>query len=178
MDSRRTVLLLAACQALLLTNAVTMIAINALAGYSLADNKALATLPNTAYVIGMALSTYPASMLMKRIGRRGGFLTGAVLGLVGGAITTGAIAVGSFALLCAGSVLLGAYNAFGQYYRFAAADAAPADFKAKAISYVLAGGLVGGIIGPELSKHTRELAQPQFLGTYASLMVYSLLAMA
>src|SRR4051812_18175619 len=103
MDSRRTVLLLAACQALLLTNGVTLIAINALAGYSLADNKALATVPNTAYVIGMALSTYPASMWMKRIGRRGGFLTGAIVGLAGGVIATAAIGAGSFGLLCLGS---------------------------------------------------------------------------
>jgi MFS family permease len=171
------VLLLAGCQALLLTNAVTLIAINALAGYALADNKSFATVPNTAYVLGMAATTYPASMLMKRIGRRSGFLLGAMLGLAGGLIATAAIALGSFPLLCAGSVLLGAYNAFGQYYRFAAADAAPSDFKAKAISYVLAGGLVGGIVGPEISKHTRAFAEPQFLATYGSLVIYSLLAM-
>ena len=70
------------------------------------------------------------------------------------------------------------YNAFGQYYRFAAADAAPADFKAKAISLVLAGGLVGGIVGPEMSKLTIGLAEPRFIATYASLAVYSLMAMA
>src|SRR5215212_7484084 len=126
--ARRNVVLLATCQALLLTNAVTLIAVNALAGYALAENKAFATLPNTTYVIGAALSTYPASLLMKRVGRRAGFLTGGTLGLIGGAIATIAIATGNLALLCAGTLLLGTYNAFGQYYRFAAADAAPADF--------------------------------------------------
>jgi predicted MFS family arabinose efflux permease len=97
---------------------------------------------------------------------------------VGSVVAATAVAIGSMALLCAGTLLLGAYNAFGQYYRFAAADAAPADFKAKAISYVMAGGLVGGIVGPEISKYTRDLAQPTYLASYASLFVYSLLAMA
>ena len=178
MCSHRNVWLLACCQALLLTNAVTLIAVGALAGYALAPTKTLATLPSAIYVVGVALSTVPASFWMKRVGRRNGFLTGGAIGLVGSLVATGAIALGSFAMLCAGSLLLGCYNAFGQYYRFAAADAAPADFKAKAISYVLAGGLVGGIVGPEISKLTRDLAQPTYLATYASLFVYCLLAMA
>src|SRR5258708_27861800 len=137
--SRRIVLLLACCQGLLLTNAVTLIAVASLVGYVLAANKALATLPSTAYVIGAALTALPASMWMRRVGRRNGFLTGGALGLTGAMLATFAVATGSFALLCAGMVLLGAYNSFGQYYRFAAADASPPEFKAKAISYVLAG---------------------------------------
>ena len=176
--AKRNVLLLAACQALLLTNAVTLIAIGALAGYELAPSKVLATLPPFSYVIGAALATIPASFWMKRVGRRNGFLTGGIIGLAGSGIATAGIAAGSFVLLCAGSMLLGVYNAFGQYYRFAAADAAPSDFKAKAISYVLAGGLVGGIIGPEMSRHTVELVEPRFLAAYASLAVYCLAAMA
>lgn len=176
--SRRNVLLLATCQALLLCNSVTLIAMGALAGYALAANKAFSTLPTMTYVVGAALATYPASMWMKRVGRRNGFLLGGAFGLTGSVLATIAVATSSLALLCAGTVLLGAYNAFGQYYRFAAADAAPADFKAKAISFVLAGGLVGGIVGPQISKFTRTLAQPEFLASYASLFVYSLLAMA
>jgi predicted MFS family arabinose efflux permease len=82
------------------------------------------------------------------------------------------------ALLCFGTFLLGVYNAFGQYYRFAAADAATSDFKAKAISYVLAGGLVGGIVGPEISKFTRDAAQPTYVASYASLFVFCAIAMA
>jgi MFS family permease len=177
-SSRRNVFLLACCQALLLTNGVTLIAIGALAGYALAENKAFATLPPTGYVIGAAIAAFPASMWMKRVGRRNGFLTGGAFGLVGSLVAAAAMQVGSLALLCLGSLLLGVYNAFGQYYRFAAADAAPGDFKAKAISLVLAGGLVGGIIGPEISKHTLDLAQPRFLASYASLFGFCLLAMA
>jgi MFS family permease len=176
--SRRNVFLLACCQALLLTNAVTLVSIGALAGYALAQNKALATLPAATYVVGSALATVPASFWMRRVGRRNGFLTGGVFGLAGSVLASLAMGVGSLTLLCAGSLLLGVYNAVGQYYRFAAADAATPDFKAKAISFVLAGGLVGGIVGPEMTKHTRDLAATPYLASYASLFVYCLVAMA
>ncbi len=177
-SSRRNVFLLACCQALLLTNAVTLIAINGLAGYALASNKAFATLPNMTYVLGAAIATFPASLWMKRVGRRNGFLTGGAFGLAGAALAAFAVVSGSMALLCAGTLLLGGYNAFGQYYRFAAADAASADFKAKAISYVLAGGIAGGIVGPELSKYTRGLWTPDYAASYASLFAICLAAMA
>ena len=176
--ARKTVALLSACQALLFTNSVTLIAINGLAGYALAADKGLATLPVTAQLIGSALSTIPASLLMQRIGRRAGFQIGSGFGVVGGAISTLAIAISSFWLLCFGTLIMGVYGAFGLYYRFAAADSASAEFKAKAISLVLAGGLVGGLVGPELSKWTRGLAQPEFLASYASLIVFSLISMA
>ena len=175
--SRRNVFLLACCQALLLVNGVTLIAIGALAGYALAADKIFATLPATLYVVGAAAGTLPASFWMKRVGRRNGFLTGGVFGLAGSAVATTAMATSSLALLCLGTFLFGIYNAFGQYYRFAAADAATPDFKAKAISYVLAGGLVGGIFGPQLSKYTRELAGVPYLASYASLSIFCLVAM-
>ncbi len=173
----RNVLLLACCQALLLVNAVTLISIGALAGYALADNKALATLPALTYVVGAAIATFPASLWMKRVGRRGGFLTGGAFALAGASLAAAAMLAGSFALLCAGTMLMGVYNAFGQYYRFAAADAASPDFKAKAISYVLAGGLVGGVVGPQLSTYTKGLWQPDYSAAYASLIVFCLVAM-
>jgi MFS family permease len=176
--SRRNVWLLAFCQALLLMNAVTLISVSALAGYALAGDKTFSTLPNMTYVIGAAIATYPASMWMKRVGRRNGFLTGGAIGLAGSVIATLAMAWSNLALLCVGTILLGAYNAFGQYYRFAAADASPAEFKAKAISFVLAGGLVGGVVGPEISKYTRTLLPTEFLASYGSLFLYSLIAMA
>jgi MFS family permease len=176
--ARRNVALLAACQALLLTNAVTLIAISSLAGYALATNKALATLPATTYVLGTWLCTYPSSLWMKRVGRRAGFLTGGGFAIAGSLVATLAMGIGNFPLLCAGTFLLGTYNAFGQYYRFAAADVAPADFKAKAISLVLAGGLVGGIVGPQVSKLTIDLVEPRFLASYASLLVFTLASMA
>jgi MFS family permease len=176
--ARRNVFLLACCQALLFTNNVTLISLNGLAGFALAGNKALATLPVTGYVVGAALSTFPASLWMKRVGRRNGFLTGTLFGLAGGAIATLGIWLSSFWTLVLGTLVLGAYNAFGQYYRFAAADATPIDWKPRAISLVMAGGLVGGIVGPELSKHTRDLAQPTYLASYASLMVFCVVTMA
>ena len=166
-NQKRNVLLLASCQALLLTNAVTLISIGALAGYALAADKRLATLPSATYVIGALLGTMPASLWMRRVGRRGGFLTGGTFGLAGSVLATFAMVSSSLTLLCLGTMLLGVYNAFGQYYRFAAADAAAPDFKARAISYVLAGGLVGGIVGPEISKFTRGLAQPVYSASYA-----------
>ena len=175
---RKNIALLSACQALLFINSVTLIAISGLAGYALAADKGLATLPVTAQVIGSALATIPASLIMQRIGRRAGFQIGGGFGLIGGAISTLAIALSNFWLLCFGTLIVGVYGAFGLYYRFAAADSASKEFKSKAISLVLAGGLVGGLVGPALSKWTRDLAQPEFLASYASLMVFSLISMA
>lgn len=174
--AKKNVAVLAACQALLFTNNSTAIALNGLAGYALASNKALATLPVTSWVIGAALTTFPASLLMKRIGRRAGFTVGALIGMIGALICSLALYAGSFWLLCLGTLVFGVYNAVAQYYRFAAADAASADFKAKAISLVMAGGLVGGIVGPELSKHTIELLDPRYLGAYLSLIGFLVLA--
>jgi MFS family permease len=173
--AKKNVAVLATCQALLFTNNATAIALNGLAGYALASNKALATLPVTAWVIGAALTTFPASLLMKRIGRRAGFTVGALVGMVGAAICSVALYVGNFWLLCFGTMVFGVYNAVAQYYRFAAADAVSADFKAKAISLVMAGGLVGGIVGPELSKYTIELLAPRYLGAYLSLLGFLVL---
>ncbi len=177
-NAKKNVALLAGCQAMLFTNNVTLISLAALAGFSLADNKMLSTLPATAYVVGAALTTLPASFFMKRYGRQTGFQVGTAMGIVGAALCCLALWLHSFWLLCAGVLVLGVYNAFGQYYRFAAADAASHDFKAKAISLVLTGGLVGGIIAPGLSEYTRDMFAVPFLGAYASLIVFCLITMA
>ena len=174
-NARKNVAVLAACQALLFTNNSTVIALNGLAGYALASNKALATLPVTGWVIGGALSTLPMSLLMKRIGRRAGFTVGAVTGMAGAGICSLALVAADFWLFCLGAMVFGVYNAVAQYYRFAAADAASGDFKAKAISLVLAGGLVGGIVGPEVSKHTVDLLATRYLGAYLSLIGFLVL---
>jgi MFS family permease len=176
--TRKNVSLLAACQALLFTNNSTVIALNGLAGYALAANKALATLPVTGWVVGGAASTMLASLLMKRIGRRAGFTVGALIGVVGALICSLALWISNFWLLCCGTMVFGVYNAFGQYYRFAAADASKAEFKSRAISLVLAGGLVGGIVGPETSKHTINLLSTPYLGAYLSLIVFLAVAIA
>ena len=173
---KKNVGLLAASQALLLTNSVTLVAVNSLAGFALASDKRWATLPITAYVVGSALSTLPASFFMKHYGRRAGFMLGGGLGILGAA--TGGLAIGmqSFLLLCLGAFLSGIYNAVGQYYRFAAADMSSTEFRSKAISLVLAGGIVGGVLGPETSKFTRDLMAPEFLASFGLLAVFALAA--
>jgi MFS family permease len=173
---KKNVAVLAACQALLFVNNSTLIALNGLAGYALARDKSLATLPVTGWVIGAALSTYAASLLMQRVGRRAGFTMGAFIGILGAAICCAAIYLGNFWLLCAGTVVFGVHNAFGQYYRFAAADAATSDFKSTAISLVLAGGLLGGIIGPQTSRWTVDLLATRYLGSYLTLIGVLVLA--
>jgi len=173
-STKRNVGLLAACQAMLFTNNTTLIAINGLAGLALAPHAGLATLPVTCWILGGAIGTMPASLHMKRVGRQRGFTLGTLWGFVGALICATAIGLQSFWLLCLGTLVWGVYNAYGQYYRFAAADAASGDFKPIAISLVLAGGLVGGILGPNLSRFTVDLAGPRFFGAYLSLIAFAL----
>ncbi|HEU4645221.1 MAG TPA: MFS transporter [Burkholderiales bacterium] len=177
-STRRNVGLLAACQALLLTNNATLIAINGLAGLALAPRAALATLPVTSWVAGGAIATMLASLHMKRVGRQRGLTLGTLWGIAGALICAGAVWVQSFWLLCFGALVFGVYNAYGQYYRFAAADVASADFKSTAISLVLAGGLVGGILGPTTSRFTVDLVEPRFTGAYLALIGFALATLA
>lgn len=172
---RRNTAVLITCQALLLSVNATVIALNGLAGYQLAANKSLATLPVTCWVLGGALATFPASFLMKRFGRRGGFTLGAAVGLCGTAIAVTALWTHHFWLFCLGTLTFGMCNGFGQYFRFAAAEAAGPEFRAKAISLVLAGGLAGGFIGPNLSTWTVDLHAVKYLASYASTSVFLLL---
>ncbi len=173
----RNIGLLAACQALLFTNNSTLIAINGLAGLSLAPYAGLATLPVTCWVLGGAIATMPASLHMKRVGRQRGLTLGTWFGIVGALICAAAIATRSFWLLCFGTLVWGTYNAYGQYYRFVAADLATPDLRANAISLVLAGGLVGGILGPSTSRYTVDLLEPKFTGAYLGLIGFALLTM-
>ena len=176
-STKRNVSLLAACQALLFTNNSTLIAINGLAGLALAPYVGLATLPVTCWVLGGAIGTMPASLHMKRVGRQRGLTAGTLWGIVGALICAGAIWLQSFWVLCLGTLVWGVYNAYGQYYRFVAADIATGDFKATAISLVLAGGLVGGILGPTASRWTVDLLAPKFVGAYLALIGVAVLTM-
>lgn len=176
-NAKKNVALLAGCQAMLFVNNVTLLSLAALAGHYFAENKALATLPSTAYVVGAALNMLPASFFMKRFGRQAGFRFGTAMGIAGAALACLATWLHSFWLLCFALLLLGAYNAFGQYYRFAAADTADPGFKATAISLVMASGIVGGIIGPGLSIYTKDLFAVPFLGAYASLILFCLVTL-
>jgi MFS family permease len=176
-STKRNVALLAACQALLFTNNSTLIAINGLAGLALAPYVGLATLPVTCWVLGGAIGTMPASLHMKRVGRQRGLMSGTLWGIVGALLCAAAIWAQSFWMLCFGTLVFGVYNAYGQYYRFAAADVASADFRATAISLVLAGGLVGGILGPTTSRWTIQLLTPKFMAAYLVLIGFALATM-
>ena len=174
---KRIVAGLAVCQILLLSNGVLMATVNALTGFALAPSRRMATFPIVTYVLGAAVSALPASFFMKRHGRRAGFMLGTAFGIVGGGIGALAVYRHSFAILLAGTFLCGIYNAFGQYYRFAAADAAPPDWKSRAISLTLGGGIFGGFIGPAVGRYTRDLTTPQFLASYVALAVFALVSL-
>jgi len=176
--SYRDVFLLACCQALLLANSSGLISLNGLAGYQLAADKTLATLGVTTYVLGSAAAAMPMALWMGRVGRRRGFMTGALVNVAGCGIGVLALYGHSFALFCLATAVIGVYNAIGLQYRFAAAEvAAPAD-KARAISLVLAGGVVGGVIGPETAKWSRDLFSTPFLGTFGAMAALALVAVA
>ena len=176
---KRNVFLLAACQALLNTSTSLLIATSALVGLALAPMAALSTVPLGLQFLAMMTATIPASLLMKRQGRRVGFLAGCVVGVSGGVICSVAIHTSSFVLFCVGSALLGVFNGVGQYYRFTAADVASAEYRSRAISLVMAGGVVAAFAGPNLANVTREMVSPfAFTGSYASLVLLYLASMA
>jgi predicted MFS family arabinose efflux permease len=177
-QERKTIILLAVCQGLLLTSSVILMAVNGLTGYMLAENKALATLPAMTFVLGSAVAAMPVSAWMKRVGRRTAFMQFALFAIAGALICAYAVSIRSFGLLCVGTFFIGWYAASGALYRFAAADAAQPDNKARAISFVLVGGIVGGLIGPESSKLTKDLLPITFAGTYLSLTVFAVVAIA
>jgi len=143
-----------------------MAAVGSLAGHALAHDKALATLPTTLQVVGTALATIPASLLMKRVGRRLGFIVGGACAMVGGLIAAAGVATGRFWLLALGTGIFALYGGVVQQYRFAAAETSAAESRSRAISLVLAGGLAAGFVGPQLAKWTKDLASPVFLGSY------------
>jgi MFS family permease len=172
---KRNVFILALCQALLVTATSLMITTSALVGQQLAE-PALATIPIGLQFLGMMASTFPASLLMKRVGRRLGFLSGAGIGICGAVVATYAIFSGSFVGFSVGSLLLGIFNGFGQFYRFAAADVATADYRSRAISLVLAGGVVAAFAGPNLANLTRDTLSATFAGSYVAIIVIHLLA--
>jgi len=174
----RNLWLLAGCQAMQLSTNATLIVINGLAGLALASNKALATLPITLWVIGGMVATMPASFYMKRVGRQRGFMHASGIGIVAALVSAAAIGMHSFWLLCLGALIFGGQNAFGQYYRFAAADSATADFKSTAISLVLAGGVLGGILGPGTSRFAIDLLPQKFMGAYLALIAFLLVTIA
>ncbi|MCF1710038.1 MFS transporter [Tabrizicola sp. J26] len=168
--ARRNVVVLVAAQALLGTQLPMVFTIAGLAGTTLSPNPCWATLPITMMVMGSMLAATPLSLVMQRFGRRAGFVLGTFGGFAGGGLCSLALQHGSFLLFLAGSLLIGLYMSANGFYRFAATDLASAEFRPRAISWVMAGGLMSAIIGPQLVKLTSQAMLVPFLGTYLAVM--------
>ncbi len=173
----RHLLLLALCQGLFLTNNVTFIAINGLVGLALAPLGWMATLPVTGYVVGAALSAMPVSRLQARAGRKRSFQIGLVVAALSSALCAYAVSVHSFWLLVAATLVAGFYSANAALYRFTGPELVAPAFKERAISLVLAGGIIGAFAGPNLASATRGLLPVPFAGAYLALVGVALLAL-
>lgn len=177
-DTRRNIAVLATAQALGAASPPIVVSLGGLVGQSLSSDPALVTLPVSLFNLGLALGTLPAAFIMRRVGRRNGYLLGATFGVLAGLISASGIAAASFAYFCLGTFTAGFYAAYVQSYRFAAADAVSGATKAKAISLVMVGGLAAAVIGPQLVIWTRDAfpAMP-FAGSFLSQAALALLAM-
>lgn len=166
---KRNVVLLAACQAMMMTGGSLLIATSALVGERLAPDPAMATLPLAVQMLAGMLTSIPASLLMQRIGRRRGFLAGSTVGAAGAALAAWAIVQNRFDMFALAAALSGVFTGFGNYYRFAAADTASEDYRSRAISYVLAGGVIAALIGPNLARWTHDWLATPFAGSFVAL---------
>ncbi len=176
---RRNVLLLATCQALFVSVQTMGAATVPLAAYQmLGADKSLATLPQFIMQVGIMAATVPASLLMAKIGRRGGFTVGALAGIIGGGLGTVAVFQQNFVLLSIATFFIGAAAAFAWYFRFAAADAADPNYRARAISLVMAGGVFAGFLGPQTAKMAVDMFAPvTFAGVFTMMSVFALVTM-
>lgn len=172
----RQVLILASAQAIFQTASVLVMTIGGLAGGILAPSPGLATAPIAAMFLGTAASTFPASLWMSRVGRKTGFCAGAAAGIAGGLMAGAGIIMSSFILLCLGTFLVGVYQSFAQFYRFAASEVASSTFRPRAISLVMAGGIVAALAGPLLARLGSEILMPRYLGSFAILAGISAVA--
>src|SRR5262245_39835928 len=175
--SLRNIGLLAICQALTQSSNTLMFASSALAVLTIVspDLRMWANLPVTMQHLGVMLSVFPASLLMMRRGRKFGFRCGSAMGMVGASCAAIGLGMGSFVVMCIGGLLLGYGIANMQLYRFAAVELAPSHFRAQAISYVTAGGVVAGILGPGLARFTPDLWLPTFQASFcAAILVHAI----
>lgn len=164
--------LLFLCEALTRSSAVILLITMGLAGSRLTPDPSLTTLPLALVPVATTLTTIPAAHWMRRHGRRAGFLTGAVLGMGGASVAALAAWLGEFWLLCAGALLIGSVNGFATYYRFAAAEVSTPEFRSRAISLVMAGGVIAAVVGSTLAAETRFLwAGREFAGSFACIIV-------
>lgn len=175
--AKRNAVILALAQALFGAIGTAMAVTAGLIGSQLAPTVSLATMPVSVMIIGTAVSTFPISLMMRRIGRRAGFIACALVGFVGALIGLAAIILQFFSLFLAGCALIGVYQASASYYRFAAADLASPAFRPKAISWVLTGGILAAVAGSAMVMKTVDLFAPiTFAGTWAAMAVISLVA--
>ena len=177
--AKRNAFILAIAMTLSSCSAIIVFTTAGIVGTMLSPTTSLITLPVSTFVIGTALATVPASLMMGKFGRKPGFMFGATLAFCGAMLAVYALYKQSFELFCLGTALLGSYMAFSQYYRFAASDRATEGFRAKAISWVLVGGIGGSIFGPLLVIYSRAALSPvMFAGTFVVAAVLALCAFA
>lgn len=168
---------LACAQALGGANPAIVVSLGGIVGQMLVEDKSLATLPVSVLNLGLAIGIVPAAILMRRFGRRDGYLVGATIGIMAGITAAAGIVLASFTVFCVGTLLAGFYASFVQSYRFAAADSASGAFKARAISWVMAGGLAAGVIGPQTVIWARDaLPGAMFAGSFLGQAALALLS--
>jgi MFS family permease len=176
---RANVVRLAAAQALTGANSAVIFATGSIVGASLAPNVSLATVPISMYVAGLAAGTLPTGMISRAYGRRVAFIAGTACGAFTGLLGALAILRGSFVLFCCATFLGGLYGSVSQSYRFAAADDASAAFRPKAVSWVMAGGVFAGVLGPQLVQWTMDFWSPYlFAFSFIVQAAVALIAMA
>jgi MFS family permease len=176
--AKHNAVVLAIAMALGGSSPAIVVSLGGLVGQALAWNKELATLPVSLLNLGLALGTIPAAMLMRKAGRRIGYIIGAGIGLAGGCLAAYGIASFSFTLFCLGTLIIGSYGSFNQSYRFAATDSASDAFKARAISWVMTGGLLAGVVGPQTVIWTRDAIQAApFAGAFLGQATLAFLSM-
>ena len=178
LNTIRNVSILSLCQALGVTGNVIVFSVSALAALEIAPSKSLATVPLFIQYLTATCTTLPASFLMKKIGRKAGFMCGSSLASIGGIIAFSAIKSGNFELFCLGSAFIGMLIGFIPYYRFAAIDTASESFKNTALSLVLAGGVVAAIAGPTLADFSKDLFKEAYAGNFFIIMFLPLVSIA
>src|SRR4051794_27052925 len=177
--ARANVVRLAAAQALTGANSAVIFATGSIIGATLAPDISLATLPLSMFVVGLAAGTLPTGAISRAYGRRAAFMIGSGCGVATGVLAAFAILHGSFALFCAATFIGGLYGAVSQSYRFAAADGASAGYRPRAVSWVMAGGVFAGVLGPQLVQWTMDIWPPYlFAVSFAAQAVVALVAMA
>lgn len=186
-----SVYLLAVCQSLMQSSNVLMIAVSALACWPMVDDKSLVTLPISLQFFAMMLTSIPASLFMGRFGRKAGFVLASLIGIVGGSLAIVSILNDAFWLFSIAAICIGIFNGFANYYRFAAVDLVHTEFKSRAISYVLVGGILAALLGPNLStlaKRTfaefpmqselgQQITDSQFAGAFVFVVIFYIITL-